>query len=268
VYRGVVMKFSRNDLLKEIVNETETWPFAIACWEGGAAANNKLDSYSDIDLIVCVEDKNVEESFLNIKNRLQSLAEIEHPWRVPEPTWNGFSQCYYKLKESPDYFFIDLVIIKKSSFKPFESERHGNPVVHYDRAKILTITSADTSEFWHKIKLRLENLSNSLPFYNAIVIKELKRNHPLDALAFYRQIVAAYVELLGMKYRPFKHDFGLRYSHVDFPKPVVIEIEKFSFVSSADEIKQYAPMIIEKSETVISEVRDGLQNRETSSLLI
>lgn len=238
------MTNSREQILSELINEVKNWEFSLACWEGGAAANGRLDTYSDIDLIICVEDSRVEEAFNNLKTRIDTFAKIEHYWRVPEPTWNGYSQSYYKLADSPDYFFLDIVVVKETSVsKPLEVERHGRPVIHFDRQQIVTSISSDTIEFWKTMRTRFLNIEASYPFYKAIVLKELQRQRALDALAFYRHLLNFYIELLGMKYRPFRYDFGLRYSSFEFPEDICQSIEKFSFVSGLQNIQNNMPLI-------------------------
>ena len=61
----ISMNANRLMLLECLVKNAQTWPFCLALWEGGAAANNRVDQFSDLDLIFCVEDDNVEESFRN-----------------------------------------------------------------------------------------------------------------------------------------------------------------------------------------------------------
>lgn len=61
------------------------------------------------------------------------------------------------------------------------------------------------------LSARLTELMDSLPFRTILVEKELVRNHPLDALAFYQGLDRMLIELLGLKFRPPRFDFGPRY---------------------------------------------------------
>ena len=58
----------------------------------------------------------------------------------------------------------------------------------------------------------------AFPVYKVQVLKAIDRGHEADAFHFYQSgIVRPLVELLGMIYRPFQYDFGLRYIYRSFP---------------------------------------------------
>jgi ubiquinone/menaquinone biosynthesis C-methylase UbiE len=222
-----------------LINSAQSWTHCLACWEGGAAAHNRIDQYSDLDLIFYVDDETVEETFKLIESALVKVGKIQHQYRVPEPSSNGHSQCFYQMASMPDYFFIDIAILKRSSPNNFlENERHGIPVIHFDRLNIIKPTSVDDDTFRIKLKERIKTIQSSFPIYKAIAIKEVLRKRSLDALAFYRVLTGYYVELLGIKYRPYHYDFGLRYAHLEFPIDIQKSVEYFCFVSNLEEIDQ------------------------------
>lgn len=250
------MTTTRLSLLDALIKNAQTWSFCLAAWEGGAASNNRVDQFSDLDLVFCVEDDAVEESFRRVDSVLGAIGKIEHRYRVPEPTWNGHSQCYYRMAGMPDYFFVDAVVVKKSSAnKPLEKERHGLPVVHFDKTGIVKPVSADTDEFRKRVRDRIEAIESSFPIYKSIVIKELLRKRALDSLAFYRILVGFYVELLGVKHRPFHYDFGLRYAHIEFPLEVQNEISSFSYVVDIDDVRGKLEPLSAKIEDLLTRIR-------------
>lgn len=246
---------SRQSLLDFLIKKAQTWPFCVACWEGGAAANNRVDRFSDLDLIFCVEDDAVEESFQKIEFNLSSMCQIKHHYRVPEPTWSGHSQSYYQVAGMPDYFFIDAVVIKKTAGnKPLETERHGTPVVYFDKLGLVKTSSVNKEKFQQRMHDRLKTIESSFPIYKAIVTKELHRQRALDALAFYRILSGFHVELTGMKYRPFHYDFGLRYAHIEFPAEIQNELSKFSYVIDIDDIRKKLEPLSLRIEDLVAEL--------------
>lgn len=250
-----MMDLNRHSLLDFFVRKAQTWPSYLACWEGGAAANNRVDQFSDLDLIFCVEDDAVEESFRKIESSLSTICQIKHHYRVPEPTWSGHSQCYYQVVGMPEYFFIDVVVIKKTATNmPLEIERHGTPVVHFDKLGIVKTLSVDKKEFQKRMRERLKAIESSFPIYKAIVIKELHRQRALDALAFYRILSGFHVELTGMKYRPFHYDFGLRYAHVELPEEIQDELSEFSYVIDIDDVRRKLEPLIIRIEDLVAEL--------------
>jgi hypothetical protein len=250
------MTLSRHQITTSLVDDIQSWPFSIACWEGGSAANQLTDPYSDLDLVICVENGKTEEAFSRIQNQLGSLSKIDHIWRVPAPTWHGHGQCFFKLSHTPEHFFLDIVVMEEKATQKFlEKERHGTPVVYFDKKNFVQIKSADTAEFRSKRDQRFESIKASFPFIKTLVQKEIARKRPIDALAFYRSFVSFYVELLGMKHRPFRYDFGLRYAYFDFPTEIQTELEKFNFVANLNEIERRLPEVESQIQQLLSELK-------------
>lgn len=228
----------RENILESLLRSIEECFLVEGCWEGGAAANNCLDQYSDIDLILCVDDENIEETFDYLEKCIRNISPISKKWRVPEPTWNGHSSCHYKLEGAAEYFLIDITIIKRTKIEnSFEFERHGDLVEYINKQNINISGSANNESFWERSEKRLNMIEESFPFYKSIVTKGILRERPFDTLAFYRILVDFYIDLLGMKYRPFRYDFKLRYVSKDFPEKELENIERFSFVSGLGDMK-------------------------------
>jgi hypothetical protein len=223
----------RQKFIKSLVSQLSFHPFINACWEGGAAGHNQLDQYSDIDLRLEVEDNHIERAFEETEKALMSVASIAYKRREPEPNWHGHSHCFYKFIEFPDCFVLDLVIMKESSTNKFtDIERHGSPIIYFDKKNSIRTISSDTEEFKLKRKMRLNDLVLFFPFLKSVTLKAILRSKPLDAFARYHVLISSLVEILGMKYRPFRYDFGFRYCHNDFPDDIQIQLEKFCYPSN------------------------------------
>ncbi|MBW4639546.1 MAG: hypothetical protein KME05_15200 [Gloeocapsa sp. UFS-A4-WI-NPMV-4B04] len=128
----------REKIIETIVATLEPLDFILALWQGGSAAHGYTDEWSDIDIETIVEDNSVEETFDMVEKSLKTIFEISFKYRVPEPTWHGHSQCFYQLKEASPFLAIDFAVIKRSSPNDFlEVEKHGNPVVAFDKANLV-----------------------------------------------------------------------------------------------------------------------------------
>jgi predicted nucleotidyltransferase len=249
------MSLSRTEIIESLKNEITSWPDAVACWEGGSVANKKADQYSDLDLVICVVPGKINESFYRIEKLLKQLSGIDHQWRVPEPTWHGHGQCFYKLHNTPEYFFLDVVIMDENAQQRFfESERHGNPVIYFDKKSFIRSESADTPEFQNKQRQRLLTIRDSLPFFKTLVLKEVVRKRPLDAMAFYRSYTNLLIELYGLKYRPFRYDFGLRYLHNDLPQDIQHQLEKICYPADLTTLESNVPEIEKTVSGLMSEL--------------
>lgn len=250
------MSFTREEITQSLTSEIKSWPFSIACWEGGSAANQRQDTFSDLDLVLSVENGNVKEAFQKFEKNLIQISSIDHTWRVPEPTWHGHSQRFYKLHDGPKHFFLDVVIMEEKAQQRFlEKERHGNPIVYFDKKNFVRIDSADTKEFHDKRTMRMNTIQESYPFFKILVEKEILRNRPVDAMAFYRSLTNLLIELMGMKYRPFRYDFGLRYIQTDFPPVEHQQIQEFLYPHDLNAIKIFLPLIDEKIQKIFKELK-------------
>jgi hypothetical protein len=249
------MFFTRQQITKTLIDEIQTWDFTIAAWEGGSAANQRQDSFSDLDLVLAVENEKTKEAFQKIEKLLSKISPIDHIWRVPEPTWHGHGQRFYKLHDGPEFFFLDVVIMEEKAKQRFlEKERHGTPVIYFDKKNFIQVESAHTQEFNEKRSARLRTIKDSYPFFKILVEKEIRRNRPLDAMAFYRSLTNLLIEIQGMKFRPYRYDFGLRYIHVDFPLAEQKQLQQILYPSDLNSIQNLLPIIDEKMRSLFQEL--------------
>jgi len=210
----------------------------IAVWEGGSAATGYLDEYSDLDLGIVCNDEAVEDVFTQLEVYLQNNFGIVRKFRMPEPTWHGFSQCFYQIANVPDLFYLDIGVMKKTlPEKLTESDRHGDSQVWFEKEKILDPTP--TAE--DKAETRCRQFYKNATQADFIIITELKkaiaRKNFSEAFPAYFQFIARNLGImLNLKYRPRKVDFGLRYSYRDYPQDDAIMIENFFKVKSIEEL--------------------------------
>ncbi|MCK7484998.1 MAG: hypothetical protein MZU97_05195 [Bacillus subtilis] len=125
--------FDRSMITKDLNRLFRANPAILAVWEGGSAATGFLDEFSDLDLsIICVDDA-VETVFQQLEEHLKTIYGIRRKFRIPEPAWHGFSQCFYQIDQVPPLFYLDIAVIKASLPEKFtEPDRHGNAVIWFD----------------------------------------------------------------------------------------------------------------------------------------
>jgi hypothetical protein len=232
------MTIGRDLILKTLVNALEPEPHVLAMFEDGSAAWGREDEWSDTDLNLIVEDDHVLDAFTAIERALESLSPIQSRWHVPEPAWHGFSQRFYGLQNAGPYLFVDVSVLKRSQgLRLPEIEAHGFARVLIDKVGLEASPPADVAALRNRMRAELENIKARWAMFGIMVEKELKRGRPLDALHFYQgMVVRPVVVLLGMRYRPFRFDFGMRYMHLDLPEPVQNELREIAFVSGPGEL--------------------------------
>jgi hypothetical protein len=210
-----------------------------AMWQGGAASFNRVDEWSDIDLQLDVDDEMVEQTFEVVETALESIAPIQFQFRLPEPTWHGHSQCFYRLQDASEFLMLDLVVIRHSNSNKFlQPETHGKPVVAFDKNGVVQWEPLDLSVLDERLRSRQSVLQVNLELFRSTVLKELNRGNTIEAVAFYQGIILRQlIEVLRIKYVPARSQFHARYIHYDLPKEIVARLEPLFFICSADDLR-------------------------------
>ncbi len=238
--------------LKKMYQEKEN---ILAVWEGGSAATGYLDEYSDLDLGIIALDDKIEDVFAQTEKFLEDNYGISHKFRMPEPSWHGHSQCFYKLEKAPELFYVDLLIEKETATNRFtESDRHGNSIIWFDKKNLIDSTPTPEEEIEAKCKRSYHLISSLLPFVEMDVIKQIKRGNAIDAISIYGGFFNRLGSLLNIKYRPHKFDFGLRYYYRNLPQEEIDFLEEVLFVKDLNDLKIKLPKVTNKFRKLIEEL--------------
>lgn len=191
-----------------------------AVWEGGSAATGFLDEWSDLDLSVIVADGAVEDLFAMLEARLETTFGIRRKYRVPEPAWHGFSQCFYQVDRVPPLFYLDIALIKTSLPDKFtEPDRHGQAVVWFDKDGWYRPVPSTPEQIAKRCKTAYRNATAAAFVTATEVRKQLMRERFSEAFPMYYVYLARHLApLLNLKHRPAKVDFGIRYAYRDYPE--------------------------------------------------
>ncbi len=249
----------RNQILTAIRAAIEPLPYALAMWEGGAPAFQRTDEWSDIDLQIVAEDERVDDIFPILETALLALSPIELKYEIPRPTWHGHAQAFYRLKEAGPYLLLDLVVIKRSAKEMFLTpEIHGQVVVHFDKAGVVQPPPLDWEAHRQGLRARLATLRTTFDLFQSLVWKETNRGNAIEAIAFYNgYTLRPLLELLGMRYRPARYNFGTRYVYYDFPPEVVRRLEALYFVPGPAEL----PLLQKQAGRWFRELAEEVQNQ-------
>jgi len=258
---------SREKVLSALVGALEPLSHVHAFWEGGAAGFDRVDQWSDADVQMVVEDDRVEETFEVIEETLRSLSEIDVKYRLPEPTWHGHSQCFYRLKEASPYLMIDLVIMKETSEADrfMEASIHGKPHVFFDKKGVVVDKVVDLDAHLTKIEGRLESLRNMFDLFWILTPKEIYRGNSIEAVSFYMNYtLRPLIEALRIKHCPIRFFYSTRYVHYDLPPEVVTRLETLYFPKDTKTMEKYR----EEAEAWFWEVLEEIDVKEVKKLLI
>lgn len=217
-------------------------------------ATGRADLFSDIDLYVVADTPRHQPVLDTVERAVETATPIRHAWPVDPPPFPGVSQRIYLLDGAPRFFMMDCAVLTADGARQFlERERHGEPRILLDRDGTLGALPLDRARHDARMRQRLAQIRASWPVYRTVVEKELARGRSLDAIGFYfNGLLRPLVELLGMRYRPEKFDYGWRYLHYDLPADVQRQLESFAFVADAGRIGENLPAIDRLAATLFA----------------
>lgn len=229
------MTLTRETILKTLVDDLQPRPEVLAMWEAGAAAFDRVDDWSDIDLQIVVEDDQVAGTFTRLVELLTQLSPIRIQYDLPQPTWHGHAQSFILLADTSPFLMLDLCVIKHSSPDKFLTpEIHGQAKFLFDKAGISNLPHLDRGQFQEETARRLPTLRLMFDLFQILTLKEIHRQNWLEALAFYQgYTLRPLVEALSYLYRPAHHHFHTRYVYYELPPQVIARLESFYFVDKA-----------------------------------
>jgi hypothetical protein len=231
---------SRKEILLALQTLLEPLPEVRAFWQGGAAAFNRIDEWSDLDLMVIAEDDKVDHVQKLIESQLKKLSPIQNQLDLPQPTWHGHLQSFYRLEHASPFLFIDLLIMQTTSSNRFtEHQIHGKALVQFDKGNYLSEYPLDVPAHLLKLRTRKQELETEFAFFQELTQKELIRQNWLDALPYFQRFtLAPIIELLRMQYSPGRNNFNLRYIYVDIPADWVQRIEPLFFLHPGKDFEE------------------------------
>ncbi len=230
---------TRDNILHTLRSALEPLDYVDALWEGGAAAFDRVDAWSDIDAQVICDDERVEDVFTAVEEAFADPG-IDIRFRLPEPTWHGHSQAFYRLADTSPFLMLDFVVMKRSGTgRMREKETHGDAVIHFDKKNHLTDEHIDAEEMAERLKNRVEMMRRTFDLFQPLVLKEIHRRNSVEALQFYHgQTLRPLVELLRIRYAPARYNFHTRYLYYDLPQPMVERLESLFFVRDPGDLER------------------------------
>jgi hypothetical protein len=241
----VVQMKNRKMLTRELIIQTlakalEPLSYVHAFYEGGAVAFDRIDEWSDIDLMVVVDDEKVDEAFLAVEKALRSLSPIKQKFDMGQTGWPGVCQAFYRMENASEYLIVDFCVLKLSGLERFlEPEIHGNVAFYFNKHGKVKPPQFDRKAFAKKVNERLERLQARFDMFNYMVQKEINRSHFLEAIDLYRGLtLATLVEALRIKHNPIHCNFRMEYVHYELPSEVIEKLERLFFVEDAKDLKE------------------------------
>jgi hypothetical protein len=233
-------RLTHEGVIAAIQRKLEPVEYIHGMWEIGATAFSRVDEWSDIDFQICGEDSKIEEMIRALEEVLVELSPIEIKWRLPEPTPHGHAQVFYKLRDASQFLLIDVVFMKASANDKFlVPEIHNPPIIYFDKNNSAAYEPFNPIEFLAKLKSRAELIKNLFTMFQVMTLKEINRNHPIEAISYYQVYTVRWlVEMLHIRYTPTRYNFSIRYLYDEFPEDVLKRLEPLYFVNDLEDLRK------------------------------
>jgi hypothetical protein len=231
---------SRQAIIDHLVAQLSPLPLFRAAWLGGSDATSRTDDLSDVDLFLIVEPGSIEPAVAAFDATLGQLTPIRLRLRLPMPTWHGFHQAFYQLENAPEHRMVDWLMIERGQPHPWlEAERHGTPIVLFDKDRQVITTHVDRAAIDAGVQKRVDELRVRFQMFKHMPPKLVTRGMPLDAHHFYQSlIVRPLVDLLRAVHCPDRHDYGFRYLQTDLPADASEAVLRLTYLSSSSDIPE------------------------------
>lgn len=232
------MKLSRTKIIDHLIKTLNPYTYIYAIWESGAIAFNRVDNYSDIDLSVQVAEDKIEDVIKLFEKKLTQLAPLESKYRLPDPTWHGNAQVFYKIGNTPKHLIIDVTFLVRDSVMRFlEKERHGNAKMYFDKLGGADKTKLNKTRHKERVKKHFRYIAGTFPFFSILAEKELTRGKNVEAIMNYNAfLIKPLTDLLRIKHKPERFDFGPKSLEFDIPADEIQKLNSLCYVAGPEDL--------------------------------
>jgi hypothetical protein len=253
---------SREAIIARLLASLEPLEQVLVLWEGGSAAFERLDEFSDLDFYIKVKKGTTAMVLKQVEASLESLSPIQIKYVLTSLPWPGVSQAFYKLEGAPGFLLLDLALIEEGSPEQFlEVEVHGRAKIYLTR-KDFTLPHIDRLELTRLLEARVGVIRDRFIMFCPFLEKEIFRGNLIDALETYRKVfLDSLVTLLRIRYYAPHYDFGVRYLHHELPRSVMQRLDNLFLVNSLEDLQIKSEEVTTWIFDLFSEIRlEGINN--------
>jgi predicted nucleotidyltransferase len=228
---------SREAIIARLLATLEPLEQVLVVWEGGSAAFDRLDEFSDLDLYIKVKKGTTAMVLKQVEGSLESLSPIQIKYVPASLPWPGVSQAFYRLEGVPGFLLLDLALIEEGSPEQFlEVEVHGRAKIFLTR-KDFALPHIDRLELIHLLEMRVGTIRDRFIMFCPFLEKEILRGNLIDALETYRRVfLDSLVALLRIRYYAPHHDFGAQRLQYELPESVMERLADLFLMKDLEDI--------------------------------
>jgi predicted nucleotidyltransferase len=252
----------RNRILQVLEKGLKSIKEINAMWLEGSDGTGKTDEYSDLDIVLDVNDGFEREAFQHIEALLSRLAPLDLCYER-ENYHPQLSDKVYHLKGTPETLLLDVAIQSHSRNFNFIKENDSEiPSVIFDKTGVIQFENLNQQEFQSELRERLYHLENTIR-QKSRVEKYIKRGKIVEAMGYYNKFVLApLIELLRIKYKPVNHDYYIVSFSKHLPHDVVKEVEQLFFISSLEDLSEKLAKVYDWFFAVLPGVKEALNEEK------
>ncbi|MCM1990761.1 hypothetical protein [Oceanirhabdus seepicola] len=252
---------TRERIIDTIHKNLEENMYVNALWLEGSDPLNCEDEYSDIDMVVDVEDGHEEEVFNQVEVVLSSIGELDLNYEDRQHD-EKLRQKMYHIKDTSQYLLVDFCVQSHSRDKECSTFCKGDVLeaakVIFDRGNVVSYEEVKREDRIEKevIIERLRVLEGRYK-QHCRVIKYVERGNYPEAFMYYLKYVAdPIVELNRLIYTP--EYFYIHMIHIShhMSDNVIKEFEKFYQVKNFEDIRRNTKDSKELFYRLVNEVRE------------
>ena len=233
------MTISRDQIIDQISTSARDNPLVYACWLEGADATDTVDEYSDVDIVLDVEDGSEETVFLDLEDALSKIGRLDYRCETAPPDDSKLRHRVYHLEGTPETLFLDIVVQSHSRDVEFIRQNAAEqPKVVFDKANAIRFRDVDEAQLVRALRGRLGHLERVFA-QRSRVTKYVKRGKFLEAVGYYhRYLLGPLIEVLRIRYTPLTVDYGVVHISDHLPGALVSELEDLFKVGTVEEISE------------------------------
>ncbi|GIP31809.1 hypothetical protein [Paenibacillus sp. J2TS4] len=250
---------TRDHILSHLEEGLQKHPSIWAMWLEGSDGTGSSDEYSDIDIVVAVEDGFESETISLCEQLLSELSSLDLSYEEPRHNPSNRYKVFH-LENTPESLLLDVSVQGPSMNFPFVRENDSeNPKIIFDKKGVVRYTDLNQSELKHKLQNRLYHLENTIQ-QKVRVEKYVKRGKFIEAMGYYQKfIMTPLIELLRIKYKPINSDYYIVCISKHLPEDVIQQLETFYKVNAVADISTHVKQAYQWFYEVLEEVKIELE---------
>jgi predicted nucleotidyltransferase len=214
----------RQRIIDKFKEKLEPLTYVQALWLEGSGPQGYADDYSDIDLWISVEDEKFTFIYSDVDGLLNELGVVD--LRYVMKTNQELGHVVYHLKNMSEFLTVDVNAQKKSREVTL-SEATDKVDIIFDKSSIIKF-HPERVVFDKPSK---DRLLDYFKVQHPNVLKNIKRNKPLEAFHYYDAIIEEVIRYFRLQaWDAEKANYWRKHIYRDLKYETTKKLEYFTFI--------------------------------------